>query len=157
MKFKNPLFVVEDIEKSVAFYKRILGLRVIADFGANVTLTGGVALQTKESWCSFIHKSGDEICFYSNAGELYFEEENFAAWWDKFSQDDTIHWVHPMVEHRWGQRVARFYDLDGHIIEVGEPMRAVINRFAVSGMEAEDIACRMDIPLKMVNRYLQAE
>ena len=33
MKFKNPLLVVSDIDKSVEFYKRVLGLHVIMDFG----------------------------------------------------------------------------------------------------------------------------
>lgn len=32
------------------FYRKVLGLHVILDFGANVTLIGGVCLQTKESW-----------------------------------------------------------------------------------------------------------
>ena len=44
MKLKNPMLVVSDMEKSKTFYKQVLGLRVIADFGANVTLTGGLAL-----------------------------------------------------------------------------------------------------------------
>lgn len=39
MKFKNPLLVVTDMERSKAFYREVLGLRVIMDFGANVTLT----------------------------------------------------------------------------------------------------------------------
>ena len=42
MKFKNPLIVVKSIERSVEFYKNVLGLEITADFGANVTLTGGV-------------------------------------------------------------------------------------------------------------------
>ena len=54
MKFKNPLLVVTDMERSKAFYREVLGLRVIMDFGANVTLTGGVCLQTKESWMELI-------------------------------------------------------------------------------------------------------
>ena len=49
MKFSNPLIVVSDMEKSKLFYSTVLGLDVILDFGANVTLTGGIALQTKES------------------------------------------------------------------------------------------------------------
>lgn len=36
------------MERSVKFYKEVLGLRVTMDLGANV-LTGGVALQTQES------------------------------------------------------------------------------------------------------------
>lgn len=35
MKLKNQLIVVSDIEKSVEFYKTVLGLHVIMDFGAN--------------------------------------------------------------------------------------------------------------------------
>ena len=49
MKYKNPLLVVCDLEASIAFYREVLGLRIVRDFGANVTLTGGVCLQTKES------------------------------------------------------------------------------------------------------------
>lgn len=45
---KNPMFVVTDMETSKAFYKNVLGLRTIMDLGANVTLTGGLSLQTKE-------------------------------------------------------------------------------------------------------------
>ena len=54
MKFKNPMLIVKDIDKSVMFYKEVLGLRVIMDFGANKTLTGGLVLQTLDSWIEFI-------------------------------------------------------------------------------------------------------
>ena len=50
MKLKNPMLVVTDIDKSVAFYKKIFGLHVIMDFGANKILTGGLALQTAETY-----------------------------------------------------------------------------------------------------------
>ncbi len=53
MKLKNPLLVVSDLEASKRFYREVLGLRVILDFGANVTLTGGLCLQTQESWRDF--------------------------------------------------------------------------------------------------------
>ena len=73
MKFKNPLLVVTDMEKSKRFYKEVLGLRVIMDFGANVTLTGGLCLQTKESWQEFIHAKEEDITFGGNNAEIYFE------------------------------------------------------------------------------------
>ena len=50
MKFQAALLVVKNMERSVKFYKEVLGLRVTMDLGANVTLTGGVALHTQESW-----------------------------------------------------------------------------------------------------------
>ena len=65
-----------------------------------------------------------------------------------------IHYVHPVKEHRWGQRAVRFYDPDGHIIEVGETLKAVCRRFLNDGMTAEQVALRMDVPVTFVNRCL---
>lgn len=30
--------------------------------------------------------------------------------------------VNPLMRHSWGQRVVRFYDPDGNLIEVGTPI-----------------------------------
>lgn len=109
MKIKNPMLIVTDIDKSVEFYKKVLGLRVIMDFGANKTLTGGLALQTLESWQKFIDT--DDILFGSNSSEVYFEEDNF----DKFAEklkNCEVEYVHPVREHSWGQRVVRIYVSD---------------------------------------------
>ena len=37
MKLKNIMLVVNDIDKSVEFYRKVFGLHVIMDFGANKT------------------------------------------------------------------------------------------------------------------------
>ena len=76
MKYTSTLIAVKDIEKSKIFYHEILGLEVIADFGANVTLTGGISLQTIETQKTFIHKQYSDITFENNASELYFEEDD---------------------------------------------------------------------------------
>ena len=57
MKYTGTLIAVKDMEKSKQFYHDVLGMEVAADFGANVTLTGGLVLQTLETWQSFIHTS----------------------------------------------------------------------------------------------------
>ena len=150
MKFKNPLLVVSDMEKSKKFYKDVLNLRVIMDFGANVTLTGGLCLQTKETWMGFIDAKEEDIIFGGNNAEIYFEEDDFDAFAEKLKGIDDIDYVHPVIEHRWGQRVVRFYDPDRHIIEVGENMKFVYRRFLDSGMTEEEVAVRMDVPLKFV-------
>lgn len=147
MKFKNPLLAVTDMAASIDFYKRVLGLHVIMDFGANVTLTGGVCLQTLDTWREFL--DGKRVSLAGNAGELYFEEHDFDAFAEKLEKLE-IEYVHPVKEHRWGQRVVRFYDPDHHIIEVGEKMDTVVRRFLDSGMTEEQVARRMDVPLKFV-------
>lgn len=62
--------------------------------------------------------------------------------------------MHPLKEHRWGQRVIRFYDSDGNIIEAGEEMGTVMQRFAAKGMAAEEIAVRMGVPLEYVREEM---
>lgn len=148
MKLKNPLLVVTDIDKSVEFYKNVLGLHKIMDFGANVTLTGGLCLQSKESFKEFI--DNQNITFGSNSFEVYFEEDDFDSFAQKLETLD-IKYVHGIKEHSWGQRVVRFYDPDMHIIEVGENMKTVCKRFLDSGTTPEQVAKRMDVPLKFVN------
>lgn len=66
-----------------------------------------------------------------------------------------ISYVHELFEHRWGQRVVRFYDPDKHIIEVGEKLDAVVQRFIDSGLSAEETAARMDIPIDFVLSCLE--
>lgn len=152
MKLKNPMLVVTDMNKTVDFYKEVLGLRVVMDFGANKTLTGGLVLQTVETYREFI--GTDEITFGGNDFEVYFEEDDF----DKFAEKLKacgVEYVHPVREHSWGQRVVRFYDPDRHIIEVGENMKAVCKRFMDSGMTPEQAAERMDVPMKFVRACMQ--
>jgi catechol 2,3-dioxygenase-like lactoylglutathione lyase family enzyme len=146
------LFVVKDMERSKAFYKKYLGLEVEVDWGANVTLTGGgIALQTLETWEKFI--GGLDVSFKSNTSELAFEEDNF----DDFLKNlDELELVHPLIEHSWGQRVVRFYDPDGHIIEVGEKMKSVVERFQARGMSIDEIAKKMDVNEKDIYKMLQS-
>lgn len=149
MKFKNPMLVVKDLAMSKAFYGNVLGLHIIADFGANVTLTGGVCLQTEETWKEFI--ANEEISYGGKDAELYFEEENFDAFLNELSKM-KIEYVRPVFEHRWGQRVVRFFDPDRHVIEVGESMKTVCRRFLDGGMTEEEAAERMDVPVSYVRR-----
>lgn len=152
MKIKNPMLIVTDIDKSVEFYKKVLGLRVIMDFGENKTLTGGLALQSLESWQEFIET--DDVVFGGNSSEVYFEEENFDIFTDKLKKC-AVEYVHPVKEHSWGQRVVRFYDPDKHIIEVGENIKTVCKRFLDNGMTPEQVAERMDVPMKFVNACMR--
>ena len=151
LKYTSTLIAVADMEKSKQFYHDVLGLEVVADFGDNVTLDSGIALQTMNTWKTFIRT--DNVILPNNAGELYFEEEDMDTFCDHLKKFD-ICYVHPLFEHRWGQRVVRFYDPDKHIIEVGEKLDAVILRFMENGLSAEETAVRMDIPFDFVRACL---
>ena len=147
MKYAGTLLAVKDISASKQFYQDMLGLNVVADFGTNVTLAGGIVLRTLETWKAFIHT--DEVAFLCNAGELYFETENIDEFCKSLEPFDVCY-VHKLYEHPWGQRVIRIHDPDGHIIEVAEKLDTVIQRFSDQGLTPEKIAARMDIPLDFV-------
>lgn len=153
MKLKNTLLAVSDMDRSLEFYSKLLGLSVELDFGANKTLTGGLVLQTLDTWKAFLGTKA--VSFGGNAAELYFEEEDFDSFLRKL---DTcaVDFVHPPKEHSWGQRVVRFYDPDRHIIEVGEELGAVCRRFLDSGMTAAQTAERMDVPLSYVEACMKS-
>ncbi|MGN1347413.1 MAG: VOC family protein [Acutalibacteraceae bacterium] len=152
MKLKNTLLVVKDIDKTVEFYKKVFGLRVITDFGANKTLTGGLVLQTEETFKKFI--GTDEISFGGNNFEIYFEEDDFDGFIKRLN-DCEIEYVHPVKEHSWGQRALRIYDPDKHIVEIGENIKTVCKRFLESGMTEQEVAVRMDVPVKFVKACMR--
>lgn len=147
MRFVSVLIAVRDMDASKRFYRELFGLEVVSDFGANAVLECGIALQTVDSWKGFI--GGKNVTLPNNAAELYFEERDLDVFLERLSDFD-VKLVHKVVEHDWGQRAVRFYDPDGHIIEVGEDMGAVVRRFKDSGMTDEQVAERMDVPLEYV-------
>ena len=151
MNFKGTLIVVQDMEKAKRFYHEVLGLDVVEDFGANVILSQGIFLQTADTWTTFIRKPEKEIVYANNASELYFETDNMDAFINKLTNHNDILYLHPPLEHNWGQRAVRFYDRDGHIIEVGENMVMVVKRFVESGLSIEDTAKRMDVDINYIN------
>ena len=54
-----------------------------------------------------------------------------------------------------GWSLFQFEDPDRHIIEVGENMKSVCRRFRDQGMTPEQIAARMEVPLKFVTGCLR--
>ncbi len=150
--YKGTLIAVKNMEESKKFYHDILGMNVVGDFGANVQLDGGLFLQTLDTWGSFINNK--EVFLKNNAGELYFEVTDIDEFYKKL-QVANIEYVHELLEHRWGQRVVRFYDPNHHIIEVAEDISMVVKRFFHNGMTPEQVAQRMDVPLDYVKACLK--
>lgn len=120
MRLKNVLIVTEDIERSKKFYKDLFGLEVVLDNEGNVILTEGLVLQDKRIWKSFLDR---DIISENNASELYFEEKNIEDFVQKLdTYEMPVTYVNRLMQHSWGQKVVRFYDPDGNLIEVGTPM-----------------------------------
>ena len=120
MRLKNVLIVVKDIEKSRKFYHDLFGIDLVLDNAGNMILTEGLVLQDEKIWKSFL---GRDILPQNNACELYFEEQDIEAFVEKLERlYPSIEYVNHLMTHSGGQRIIRFYDLDGNVIEVGTPM-----------------------------------
>lgn len=146
MRFQASMLVVEDVTRARAFYTELLDCKVTLDFGANITLDDRFSLQDRAWWTNSIGKTAADIRYGGNDVELYFEESDFDAFLKKLQARGDVKYLVPPHETPWGQRAVQFYDLDGHIVEVGEHMGAVVRRFRAQGMTIPEIAKRMDIP-----------
>ena len=120
MRLKNFLIVVKDIERSRRFYHDLFGLEMILDNDGNMILTEGLVLQEKKYWKEFL---GKEIISSNNSCELYFEEADIEGFIEKLERYyPEVQYVNRLMAHSWGQKVIRFYDPDGNLIEVGTPV-----------------------------------
>ena len=154
MKHVCMLISVADINAARKFYEDLFGLEVFQDYGRNIAFTCGLALQQDFDWIIDLPK--EKIIKKSNNAEIVFEEQDFDSFLNKLKEYPDIEYLGKVIEHSWGQRVIRFYDLDGHIIEVGEDMKMVIKRFLASGMTMEEVSAKMDASVEDLTKLLNS-
>lgn len=117
MKLTGFLIVTEDNQRAKSFYESLFDLKMIEDYGGNMVLEGGLYLQERKYWEAFTNKN---VIAKSNDSELYFVEDDIEAFVEKLERlYPDIEYVNRLMVHEWGQKVVRFYDLDGNLIEVG--------------------------------------
>ncbi|WP_041138845.1 VOC family protein [Beduini massiliensis] len=153
MRFTGTVLSVADIHAARKFYEDLFHLEVYQDYGINIMFTCGISLQQDFDWLVNLPK--EKIIAYPNNIELCFEEENFDDFLKKLGNYE-IEYLGDVIEHSWGQRVIRFYDLDGHIIEVGESMKKVIQRFLNTGLTMDEVSIKMDASVEDLTKLLNA-
>lgn len=122
MKFVNPLPFVADMPRSKQFYAALLGLRILEDHGDFVRFEGGFALHTGEALhrTVFGEPPGEDAPYGRRNLVLYFEDADIDTAFGRIGCEVDL--IHEVRRQAWGQRVFRFFDPDGHIVEIGEPM-----------------------------------
>ena len=120
MKLKNVLVVVDDMEESVRFYQEMFGLQVIMKQEGNTILSERLVLQDVKVWVDDI---GLFTTPYSNTSELYFEDNDVEGLVDKLTSSDIlVRFQTDLTELGGGQKMVRFYDPSGNLIEVRTPV-----------------------------------
>lgn len=149
------MIVVEDIKRSRAFYEGVLKQTVQFDFGENVSFEGGFAIHQKKHYESLINgeKQHSTISRPHNM-ELYFEFDDVKSLEAQLKEAGS-EFVHAVQTQPWQQQVMRFYDPDGHIIEVGESMEHVAYRLHKQGDSVEEISKKIMMPTSMVEASIK--
>jgi predicted enzyme related to lactoylglutathione lyase len=153
MKYVSALITVNDINASREFYEHVLAQEVIHDFGANVAFKSGLAIHDRAHFAGLIRRDISSMAVQPCNMELYFEHddlEEVAA----VLTSRKIEWLHQIAEQPWCQRVMRFFDPDGHIIEVGESMEAVVRRLHKEGLTVEEINSRTMMPKEFITNTI---
>ena len=120
MKFKGTLIVVKDCKIALKFYQDMFGFELIRDNDGNMELSGNLYLQEEQYWEQF---TGRRVIPQSNQTELYFEESDIEGFIERLeTYYPEVKYVNRLMTHSWGQKVIRFYDPDGNLIEVGTPV-----------------------------------
>ncbi len=147
MQFEGVLFAVRSMAVSRKFYEEVMGRTVALDLGANLVFQGGPTLQ--EGFGELVGFPPEKTVYKAHNTELYFET-------DALDQDVPkvkaagVEVLHEVKEYPWGQRVFRFYDPDGHIIELADSMKSVILRLLAQGLPDEEVAQRTQHPVEFV-------
>ena len=136
MKFIVPLMTVTDIKRSRDFYERLLDQKIKFDFGENVTFRGDFSIHLQSHFKGLIDNRN--IQNGGNNFELYFEYDNVEQIVQRLKENNVI-FIHKTREQPWRQKVTRFYDPDGNIIEIGESMEFLAYRLKNENMPIEKI------------------
>ena len=128
LKFINTIVFVKDIRVSKAFYTEILDLKVIEDHGSIILFENHLAIHQARELAVTVWKTDTPSGTDQPQGRhnllLYFETSTLEDMFARLA--DQVKLIHPIQRQAWGQAVFRFYDPDGHVIEIGEPMKGIL-------------------------------
>jgi catechol 2,3-dioxygenase-like lactoylglutathione lyase family enzyme len=155
VKYSGVLITVADIAISRAFYEDLLGQRVKFDFGVDVPFECGLTIHQADHFQGLLGSAADfPITKKANNGELFFEEDDIELLQQRL-KTAGVEFIHEVREQPWAQRVMRFYDPDGFIVEVGETMEAVVRRLHAQGLTDTEVSQRCSMPEEFVRQVIQ--
>jgi len=153
VKLASFVLLVQDVSVSKKFYADLFSQEIALDLGVNVGFKSGLALWQKAYAENVIF--GPDVPARPGTGcEIYFETEDPEAVLDEIRKAG-VELVHGIREQPWGQRVFRAYDPDRFIVEVAEPMDAVVKRMHRDGISDDGIAEKTTMPVGIVRQILQ--
>jgi len=123
IKYINTIIFVENIEISKKFYNQVLNQKIINDYGPYIVFENNFAIHEAKSFFDNLYNKNDSNHNKSQGMEnllINFQCKNLESIFKKV-EESKAKIIHPIKTQSWGQKVFRFCDPDGHIVEIGEP------------------------------------
>jgi catechol 2,3-dioxygenase-like lactoylglutathione lyase family enzyme len=160
MELKNCMAVlfVKDALKARDFYVGVMGMTVVMNNGdRNFMFKEGFAIWQIMEQNIIPQKLGlDKITNSTlpSRFELCFETKELDNVFQKL-KDNGVPFLHEINTELWGQRTIRFYDIDGHLIEVGEAMPIFLRRiYEEENYSLEATSTRTFTPVEILKQIL---
>ena len=120
IRLDTNIIFVKDVQKSNELYEGILGMKVKFDHGTIIIYENGFAVHEHKSIHKTVFKKDDVDRKLGNNNLIsYFISDEIEYYYDKIQQSG-FDIIHPIEKQSWGEKVFRFYDYDGHIVEIGD-------------------------------------
>ncbi len=123
--FVNTIVFVKDINRSKQFYIDVLGLKIVQDLDTIVFFENHFVIHIADSIIKTVFKKNNRFAKMKQGRKnilIYFETNKLTECYKKI-ETMKVKFIHGIEEQAWGQKVFRFFDPDGHIVEIGEPFR----------------------------------
>ncbi|MFB6465845.1 VOC family protein [Cytobacillus sp. Hz8] len=120
LALRYMILYVENLERSITFYRDLLGLPVRAEHGTYVEFETGstvLAINTRENVAEITGLNIPESINHSQTFELGFVVEDVNTIVEKLRGHEVLIISEPVTKP-WGQIVAYVADPDGHFIEI---------------------------------------
>lgn len=118
-RFRNSIALVKNTDISKAFYRDIIGINIVQDSGSFVLFEGNFSIHDAAIFYGYIDKKYEGERMGRDNLDLYLTTDDLPAMQEKLEKAG-VEFIHKIRHCDWGENVMRFYDPDGHIIEIGD-------------------------------------
>ena len=170
IRWMGTLLVVSDLKKSKAFYQDVLEQELEMDTPEMVSFGIYPSAQLSLVCADYYEHAGEDrwakvkmkTAAKSNNFQLYFEVDDLDYYAAKIKAVEGIELIYDTGENFTGednfpQRGIRFYDFDGHLVEVAESLPFLAKRLVKQGLTAEEIAKRFGDTVQTIEQLLLLE
>jgi catechol 2,3-dioxygenase-like lactoylglutathione lyase family enzyme len=151
LTFHSSVIFVKDIEKAKKIYTEILNQQIEHDFGNNIIFKSGLSLWQIDPNHEISKIAGDPRA--GNTFELYFETDDIRKCCEVI-KTSGLNILHDIKTESWGQMTFRFFDCDGHLIEIGEALEKFITRIYNETQSTHETSVRTGVPESMILKII---